>query len=69
MTAAREWCDIKKIDPDSVVIITREEDAQGRRFGPNDQVIQLPGADPGLFFDLTVQIKPATDIPSNPRLW
>jgi hypothetical protein len=69
VTAAREWCDIKGVDPESVVIITKEEDAQGCRLGPKDQVIQLPGADPGLFFDLTVQVKPAADIPSNPRLW
>lgn len=68
-SAAREWCDVKGIDMDSVVIITKEEDAQGRRPSASDQVIQLPGADPSLFFELTVHVKPPADIPSNPRLW
>lgn len=70
-SAAREWCGVKGIDTDSVVVVTKDEDAQGHRVGSGDKVIQLPGADPSLFFELTVHTAAdrGTDIPSNPTLW
>lgn len=54
------WLAAQGLEPSSAVVLTKEEDAQGRTVSSQDRVVTLPGADPGglIFFYLSVHQSP-----------